>query len=158
MIRGIHHPSLATADLDGLLPFYRDLLGFETVSAFGWEAGSDLSALAGEITGVAGSTARSVLLKAGNAFLEIFEYTVPRSARSGESSLTATGFAHVCFDSDDVAADHARLAAAGVTFNSAPIAVGPMCLCYCQDPDGNFVELQEITDPGSDMVLPAHAA
>jgi catechol 2,3-dioxygenase-like lactoylglutathione lyase family enzyme len=158
MIRGIHHPSLATGDLDALLPFYRDLLGFEQVGGFGWVAGSDLSDLAGQITGVGGSTARSVLLKAGNAFLEIFEYTAPLSTREGQPSLTATGIAHVCLDSDDVDADFARLKAAGVRFTSDPVAVGPMRLCYCQDPDGNFVELQQITDRGSAMVLPAHAA
>lgn len=153
MIRGIHHPSLATDDLDTLLPFYRDLLGFEVISTFGWEAGSDLSALAGQITGISGSTARSALLKAGNAFLEIFEYTTPLSARSDAPALSNKGIAHVCFDSDDVHADHARLSAEGIRFNSDPIEVGPMRVCYCQDPDGNFVELQQITDPDSGLAL-----
>jgi lactoylglutathione lyase/glyoxylase I family protein len=31
--------------------------------------------------------------------------------------------------------------------------VGPMRLCFCRDPDGNFVELQQITDPASEMIL-----
>ena len=153
MIRGIHHPSLATGDLDALLPFYRDLLGFEVISSFGWEAGSDLSDLAGSITGVAGSTARSAMLKAGNAFLEIFEYTQPMSTRSDTPALSNKGIAHICFDSDDVLADHARLCASGVIFNSTPTDVGPMRVCYCQDPDGNFVELQQITDPESGLEL-----
>lgn len=154
MIRGIHHPSLATADLDTLLTFYRDLLGFEQISGFGWEAGSELSDLAGSITGIANSTARSALLKAGNAFLEIFEYTQPLSGRAGLPTLSDKGIAHICLDTDDVNADHRRLSDAGISFNSDPVDVGPMRVCYCRDPDGNFVELQQITDPGSDMMLP----
>ncbi|NUH67274.1 VOC family protein [Sulfitobacter sp. S0837] len=158
MIRGIHHPSLTTDDLDALLSFYSDLLGFEVISSFGWETGSDLSELAGNITGVTGSTARSALLKAGNAYLEIFEYTQPLSARSDTPALSNKGIAHICFDSDDVKADHARLSASGVTFKSEPIDVGPMRVCYCQDPDGNFVELQQITDPQSGLCLPGYEA
>lgn len=153
MIRGIHHPGLTTGDLDRLLAFYRDLLGFQQVSGFGWEAGSEMSAFAGQITGIANSTAQATLLRAGNAFVEIFEYQTPASTRSDDRSLSQQGFAHLCLDSDDVIADHARLVAAGVVFNAAPMDVGPMRLCFCRDPDGNLVELQQITDPASDMVL-----
>ena len=153
MIRGIHHPGITTGNLDRLLPFYCDLLGFEQVSGFGWEAGSEMSAFAGQITGVANSTARAVLLRAGNAFVELFEYQTPVSTRSDDRSLSQQGFAHLCLDSDDVIADHARLVAAGVQFNAPPLDVGPMRLCFCRDPDGNFVELQQITDPASDMTL-----
>ncbi|OJY28367.1 MAG: hypothetical protein BGP11_12170 [Rhodobacterales bacterium 65-51] len=153
MIRGIHHPGITTGDLDRSLAFYCGLLGFREVSGFGWEAGTEMSAFAGRIIGIPESTARSVLLHAGNAFLEVFEYQTPVSTRSDDRSLSQQGFAHLCFDSDDVIADHARLSAAGVTFNTPPTDVGPMRLCFCRDPDGNFVELQQITDPASDMVL-----
>ncbi|MFB8342232.1 VOC family protein [Brucella cytisi] len=153
MIRGIHHPSITTGDIDRLLPFYRDHLGFAEVFAFGWESGTDMSDFAAGITGISNSTARSVLLKAGNAFLELFEYKQPRSSRNNDRALSQQGFAHVCFDSDDVIADHERLSAAGVSFVSAPVDVGPMRLCYCRDPDGNFIELQQITDPASALVL-----
>ncbi len=153
MIRGIHHPSITTSNLDRLLPFYCDLLGFQQVSGFGWEAGSEMSAFAGQIIGIPNSAARAILLRAGNAFLELFEYQTPASTRSDDRSLSQHGFAHLCVDSDDVIADHARLLAAGVVFNALPLDVGPMRLCFCRDPDGNFVELQQITDPASDIVL-----
>jgi len=153
MIRGIHHPSITTGNLDRLMPFYQNLLGFQQVSDFGWEAGSEMSAFAGQITGIVDSTARAILLRAGNAFLEIFEYQTPVSARSDDRALSQQGFAHLCLDSDDVIADHARLCAAGVMFNAPPLDVGPMRTCFCRDPDGNFVELQQIIDPASEMVL-----
>jgi lactoylglutathione lyase/glyoxylase I family protein len=153
MIRGIHHPGITTGNLDRLMPFYQDLLGFQQVSGFGWEAGSEMSAFAGQIIGITSSTARAILLRAGNAFLEIFEYQTPASTRIDDRSLSQHGFAHLCFDSDDVIADHARLCAAGVMFNAPPMDVGPMRLCFCRDPDGNLVELQQITDPASEMIL-----
>ena len=155
MIRGIHHPSITTNDMDRALGFYRDLLGFKEIFAFGWESGTEMAAMAGGITGIPDSTARAVVLRAGNAFLEIFEYSTPASQRTDDRALSNQGFSHVCFDSDDVIADHARLSAAGVVFNAEPADVGPMRIAYCRDPDGNFVELQQITDPASDLVLEA---
>ena len=87
MIRGIHHPGITTGNLDRLLSFYRDLLGFREISRFGWEAGSEMSAYAGQIIGIADSTARAVLLRAGNAFVEIFEYQSPASTRSDDHGM-----------------------------------------------------------------------
>lgn len=153
MIRGIHHPSITTGDLDRALAFYRDLLGFKEVFSFGWEAGTEMAGLAGVITSIKNSTARAVQLQAGNAFVEIFEYATPASTRSDDRALSNHGFSHVCFDSDDVIADHKRLAAAGVVFNAEPIDVGPMRIAYCRDPDGNFVELQQIIDATSELAL-----
>lgn len=153
MIRGLHHPSITTSNLERLLGFYCDLLGLEQVSGFGWEAGTEMSEFAGQITGIPRSTAKSVLLKAGNAFVEIFEYSAPVSTRADDRALFQQGWSHVCFDSDDVMADHDRLAAEGVVFNAPPLDVGPMRVCYCRDPDGNFVELQQITDVTSGMAL-----
>jgi len=153
MINGIHHPSLTTGDLDRALGFYRDLLGFEPVFEFGWDAGTEMSDFAAGITGIERSTARAVLLKAGNAFLEIFEYSAPASRRGDDRALSDQGFAHVCLDVDDARAEHERLSQAGISFVSEPIDVGPMRIAYCRDPDGNFVEIQEITDPSSDLNL-----
>ena len=154
MIKGIHHPSLATGDLGRALGFYRDLLGFQPVFEFGWEAGTEMAEMAAGITGIEGSTARAVQLKAGNAFLEIFEYIRPPSRRGDDRGLSDHGFAHICLDVDDARAEYERLSEAGVGFVGAPVDVGPMRIAYCRDPDGNFVELQQITDPHSVLALP----
>ena len=39
MINGIHHTALSTANLERLLTFYRDVLGFEVVMESAWPAG-----------------------------------------------------------------------------------------------------------------------
>lgn len=36
MIRGIHHVGLSTPDLDRLVDFYRDVMGFEVVMTSEW--------------------------------------------------------------------------------------------------------------------------
>lgn len=153
MICGIHHPAVATGDMAKALSFYQGLLGFETVFSYGWEKGTDMANLAGQITGVDQSTAQAVVLKVGNAFLEIVAFTEPTSGADRQRTLAQQGFSHVAFDVDDVWAEYERLKSAGVAFQSEPTDVGPMRIAYCRDPDGNFVELQQITDATSPLVL-----
>ncbi|AVW91993.1 VOC family protein [Celeribacter baekdonensis] len=153
MINGIHHPSLVTGDMDRALGFYRDLLGLETVSEMGWEAGSEMSDFASGITGIKGSTARAMTLKAGNAFLEIFEYSKPEPKRDDTPTLADKGIAHICFDVADVQGAYDTLSAAGVPFVGTPLDAGPTRVVFCQDPDGNFVELQQVTNPASGLKL-----
>jgi predicted enzyme related to lactoylglutathione lyase len=72
MIRGIHHTAISTADLERSVRFYRDLLGFEQIFSSGWKRGAEA---ADKITGLQDSSARLVMLKAGNACIEIFQYS-----------------------------------------------------------------------------------
>ena len=80
MIRGIHHVALATADIDRLVDFYRDVLGFEIVSRSGWDRGS---AEIDAIVGLKDSSARTGVLKADNLFVEVFQYLSPRGRPGG---------------------------------------------------------------------------
>jgi catechol 2,3-dioxygenase-like lactoylglutathione lyase family enzyme len=75
MIRGIHHTAVSTSDLERSLRFYRDLLGFKEVYASAWEPGTTG---ADRITGLKNSSARLVMLKAGNACIELFQFASPR--------------------------------------------------------------------------------
>ena len=143
-INGIHHTAISTRDADRLLAFYRDLLGLEVVFEQSWPAGT---AQADAITGLSGSAARQILLRCGNAYLELFEFGAPE-ARPGDPDRPVCdhGITHVCFDVDDLDADYARLCAAGVRFHCEPqdLAFG-VRTTYGRDPDGNVVELQELT-------------
>ena len=71
MIKGIHHTAISTGDFERALAFYRDLLGFEMVSELNWPAGVEL---ADTITGLEGSAARPVMLRASNSSIELFEF------------------------------------------------------------------------------------
>lgn len=153
MINGIHHPSIVTDDLDRALGFYRNLLGLTPVFEMAWEAGTEMSDMAAGITGVEGSSVRAVTLKAGNAFLEIFEYSSPQPEPNRTPRLSNQGIAHICFDVSDVNRTYEQLTEAGICFVGAPVDAGPMRIAFCQDPDGNFIEIQQITDATSELSL-----
>jgi catechol 2,3-dioxygenase-like lactoylglutathione lyase family enzyme len=151
MIRGIHHTAISTADLERSVRFYRDLLGFEEIFTSGWERGADR---ADKITGLTDSSARLVMLKAGNAYIEIFQYSSPQ-ARAGDPNRPACdhGITHLCLDVRDIQAEYERLKTAGVAFNCPPQDMGGVSATYGRDPDGNIVELLEVKDKANPIAL-----
>jgi catechol 2,3-dioxygenase-like lactoylglutathione lyase family enzyme len=151
MIRGIHHTAISTADLERSVRFYRDLLGFEEIFTSGWERGADR---ADKITGLADSSARLVMLKAGNAYIEIFQYSSPQ-ARAGDPNRPACdhGITHLCLDVRDIQAEYERLKTAGMAFHCPPQEMGGVSATYGRDPDGNIVELLEVKDKANPIAL-----
>jgi catechol 2,3-dioxygenase-like lactoylglutathione lyase family enzyme len=151
MIRGIHHTAISTGDLERSLAFYRDLLGFEPVLDFQWPEGTENMNRTHQLDETAG---RVVLLRAGNAMLEIFEYETPTPLpRDASRRLCDHGLIHFCLDVDDVEAEYARLSAAGMAFHCPPVDYGTVKLTYGRDPDGNVIELQEIVSPEDPIAL-----
>ena len=153
MIRGIHHTAISTGDLERLLRFYRDLLGFEVVFSSGWEKGAEV---ADRITGLTGSSARLAMLKAGNACIEIFQFTDPTPKR-GEPMRPPCdhGITHIALNITDIDSEYERLKAAGMHFHCPPQDVGGIKATYGRDPDGNVIELLEVTDANSPIALRA---
>ena len=142
MIRGIHHVALNTANLERLVAFYRDVLGFTEVVRSGWAD----NALIDEIVGVQGSTAKQVILRAGNCHLEIFQYDRPAAREGGPLRACDRGYTHFCLDVTDIQQEYERLTRAGMKFHRAPVDFGEIKATYGRDPDGNIIELQETTD------------
>ena len=69
MIKGIHHTAISTGDIERALRFYKDLLGFEELFAFEWKVGSQS---VDQIVGLKDSSSKVVMLRAGNACVELF--------------------------------------------------------------------------------------
>jgi catechol 2,3-dioxygenase-like lactoylglutathione lyase family enzyme len=157
MIRGIHHVAISTPDLDRLAAFYTDVLGFEPVMSTGWRDRPIID----RIIGLDGSAARQVMLRAGNAYLELFEYSspTPRAVDPASPSTPSDhGYTHFCIDVIDIDAEYARLSASGMTFHTSPPTVDELGnarlrAIYGRDPDGNIVELQEVLDPAVPFTL-----
>ena len=139
----IHHVAISTGNADRLVAFYSDL-GFTSVSDRGWRPGNPK---ADAITGLRNSSARQVLLRAGNAYLELFEYSSPPpSPGDPDRPVNDHGITHICLDVDDLDGVHERLATAGTRFHCPPQDLGAgVRTTYARDPDGNVVELQELT-------------
>ena len=62
-------------------------------------------------------------------------------------SVVDHGLTHICLNVTDVAAECARLSAAGMRLHTQPISIGlPITGTYGRDPDGNIIELLEVLD------------
>jgi catechol 2,3-dioxygenase-like lactoylglutathione lyase family enzyme len=144
MIAGVHHVAISTGDLDRLLRFYRDTLGLEVRFEQTWSPGNEK---ADAITGLCDSSARQVLLAAGNAYVELFEFRSPPPRPGDPDRLVCDhGITHLCLDVADLDAEYQRLSAGGVRFHAPPQDLGRgVRTTYARDPDGNVVELQELT-------------
>lgn len=151
MIRGIHHTSISTGDLDRMLGFYRDLVGMEVLFEVDF-SGADIEA----ITALPGARGRVAMLRTANAHVELFEYARPVPAAGDPNRPVCNhGLTHICFDVTDLPAEYERLKANGVPFHCEPrfLGNGTVLTTYARDPDGNVVEFQEILNPRSRMAM-----
>jgi catechol 2,3-dioxygenase-like lactoylglutathione lyase family enzyme len=148
MIRGVHHSSISTPNLERLLAFYRDLVGIEVLFVTTFD-GPEIEA----ITALPGAKGKVAMLCAANVHIELFEYASPDAApHVPNRPVNNHGLTHLCFDVVDLPAEYERLKAAGVEFHCPPTHLGRgVRTTYARDPDGNVVEFQEILNPKSRM-------
>ena len=156
MIRGIHHVAISTPDLAGLVAFYKEAFGFETVIDGGWEQGVEWI---DSVVGLKDSSATQAIMKAGNTYIEIFEYHTPTPEPLPEGNpVNNHGYTHFCVDVVDIDAEYERLTKLGMTFHCPPGPPGEMGgtnirATYGRDPFGNVIEIQEIMGDTNDMYL-----
>jgi glyoxylase I family protein len=155
MIRGIHHVAICTPDIDRLSAFYIDVMGFRPVMSSEWRDRPVID----RMIGVTGSAARQVMLRAGNAYLELFQYESPTPVEADPARGPSNhGYTHFCVDVTDIDAEYERLSAKGMTFHGPPptiaeIGSAHLRSIYGRDPDGNILELQEILDASVPFAL-----
>lgn len=142
MIVGIHHIAVGVPDFDAGLAFYRDVLGFEEVQRSEFSGPNPPVEAA---IGITKPSARMAMLRGGNAYIELWQYTEPPpqnlSARPNDY-----GYPHFALEVKDIQAEHARLSAAGMQFVGEPVEFGTSAAVYGQDPFGNVIEIYEIRD------------
>jgi len=134
---GLDHVSVACAELDRSIRFYRDLLGIPLRDR-GEARGGEVA----EIIGTPNAHIRWADLELGRGqVLELIQYLDPPQ-RTG-------GAGHISLQVDDAAEAHRALRDAGVEVRSEPVELsesGPWAGCRCfyaSDPDGLTVELIE---------------
>ena len=150
-IIGFHHAAISTPNLERSVAFYRDVFGFETVFEFEW-AGVDAF---DRMMAVKGTAARVVMLRTGNSFLELFEFSSPAPAAGSERPVIDHGFTHICVAVDDAVAECARLESLGVRLHCPVIKSAlPVAGTYGRDPDGNALfEILEVRDPSHPLAF-----
>ena len=150
MIKGIHYTAISTPNLERLVAFYCDLLGFRMELDAPWEESAPLDRL----MGLQGSSGRVALLRLGKTALEIFEFRTPTPVDGDpDRPISNHGITLICLNVSDLDSEYERLKAAGMRFHCPPVEVDAVQIrtAYGRDPDGNIVELQEILDPSSPM-------
>ena len=121
MIKKLSGASIWSQDLNGLLPFYRDVLGLKVTNG---SADSGFVVLGGGD---------------GGAFLGL-------GTHSQVKGPTSDPHRHmVGLDVDDLDAEHRRLSAAGVEFVETPTDYGDLRIATLKDPEGNLIQLFQPT-------------
>lgn len=143
MIRGVHHVSICTADIQKCIHFYRDLMGMTLDRVTPTMAGLKPFEV---IVGLQGTKLESAQFNLGNLNMEVFCYHEPKPRLGERRPANDIGIRHIAFDVKDIFAEYERLKAAGVEFISPPqhVPEGKCTSVYFYDPDGNIVEMQEI--------------
>ena len=67
------------------------------------------------------------------------------ASRDYKAALKADGIPWTSFGVDDLAAEHARLTALGVTFVQPPTAMGPVTVAVFDDTCGNLIQIAQRT-------------
>ncbi len=143
MIVGIHHVAMHTGQFDRMLEFYKGAFGFQPVGEpLAWSGSLEID----KAIGVENSTARTVMLRAGTCYLELFEYANPPARKDAPLRPNDHGYTHFCVDVTDLDSVYDDLVAAGMTFgDNRPIDQGGIKAVYGYDPDGNVIEIQQLT-------------
>jgi len=141
MIVGIHHFAVNVRDFDRMLKFYGDAFGFEPCrDPFIWK---DLPVI-DHMIDVKGSAARSQMLKAGNCYIELFEYSAPEPTSTRPLKPHDKGYTHFCVETNDMARDYKHLKACGVDFTGRDwLEEADVKAVYGYDPEGNIIEIQQ---------------
>ena len=150
------HFSFTVSDLERSIAFYRDLLGLKLVHRMVHDQKYTSSQIGFKDALLKVALFNVADMPQGSSpsghVLELIEYVNPR----GEPLDAATnrpGAAHLALQVDDLAAEFARLKAAGVQFRSeAPVPIthgrhSGGLTCYLLDPDGITLELIELPVP-----------
>jgi catechol 2,3-dioxygenase-like lactoylglutathione lyase family enzyme len=130
--------------MERMIRFYGDAFGFEVVGEpFSWSE----SELIDRIVDVPHSAARGAMLRAGNCYLELFQYSAPPPSSTRPLQPFDRGYTHFCVDVTDIESEYARLKGLGMTFNQpGAIDVGHVKSVYGRDPEGNLIEIQQTAE------------
>src|SRR3546814_6203831 len=100
MIRGIHHIGMNCRDLQRMKRFYCEAFGFQPVdeNGFAWADAPVMD----KIVDVPNSAAKGCMLRAGQCYLELFEYSEPNSEIESPLRPYDRAHTHFCIDVTDI--------------------------------------------------------
>lgn len=151
----VHHVAVSVADLDAAIRFYGEGLGLR--KTLDMPVGGEHTWKTMDLP--EGTTGRSVFMQGPTRIgqLELVQWHVPRRADDRPKRVGDLGPFALSFPCGhgEIAALHQRLVSMGVTCYTPPTTnvltnYGPITVFFCEDPDGNLVEV--IALPSDDEV------
>lgn len=138
-----HHVAIAVKDMDRMVAFYRDSMGF----AIEWEKPAYSGDGFEKVVALKGARARVVMLSGHDLHLELFHYLEPPGLDKGGVRMCDFGYTHFALRVRGLSGIYKRLVAADTCFNSPPQNLRPgVWAAYLNDPEGNTIELVQYED------------
>jgi catechol 2,3-dioxygenase-like lactoylglutathione lyase family enzyme len=140
-----HHVGFAIKDLDKVVRFYQDVLGF-IILDLGIREGVEAAAPMG-MSYVKYRIFRAIPPK-GDFFIQLLQFENATEEQPHNKPHTSLGFDHVGIEVDDIDAIYHRLKIHNVTPESPPIThkISGVKLLYVRDPEGNVLEFLQFPE------------
>ena len=151
MIIGIHHIAISVDNIDEAVTFYTNAFSVQPVQ----QENIDNDVLANRVIGMDAIRARMVMLKAPNAFVELWQYTHPEP-EDRRSRPCDCGYPHMALQVENMETEVSRLRTHGMTFAGDAVCGEQASAVYGYDSFGNIIELYEIKTDALPQ-LPRHA-
>lgn len=142
----IEHTGIVVKNLDKEVAFYRDVIGLRILREAEVSAPSG-----GDHTGLDGVRRKLVFLgdDRGEPQVELIYYIQPASPGANPAERHQINSAHLCFTTENLLGSYQDLLDRGVRFLTPPKLIdrpeqgNRVCLCYAQDPEGNWIEFKD---------------
>ena len=142
MVQKLHHTGFVVKNVEESTAFYRDVVGLSLIRAY-----ERLGTGIDQVVGYENAHLSAAILDIGGGhILELIQYVNPRSEDRPTEERNVLGATHLALLVDDIHAMYARLAEKGGQVMNPPAELEPgRIACYLQDPDGNWIELLELS-------------
>ena len=150
LVTGFNHSGVVVQDLSAMIEFYCEVLGLEVLREV-----NSIAPPGGDHTGIPGAKRKLVFVGLpGDAHqLELVHYLDPVPS-DGHLHHHQFGSSHVCFNVANLESIYADFTGKGIRFVTEPkyrttpdgARIG---ISYALDPEGNYLEFIERTEPSS---------
>ncbi len=146
MINGFEHVGLVVKDAKKQKAFYCDTLGLRFL-----QEKESVAPSTGDHTNIPGARRKLIFLGDANGkeLLELVYYIDPPSPVGSGNYPNQVNAIHLCFSASGLQEKYKELSDKGLRFLTPPKIIdmpggGRVCLCYLQDPEGNWLEFKEV--------------
>ncbi len=143
-IIGFNHIGISVKNLDKMVQFYQEATGYEIIDRYGLS--NDIRA--NKLYGQDSLVLNKVILKGPNMLLELISFDHKQTASIEKMKPEGPGMTHTCYQSHPDRPTYDSFSEAGIdmlTRGSEPVEGLGVSYAYGYDPEGNMVELEEMS-------------